>query len=395
MKKLIALIICIIIIIFSSMIGYLVVSANTKVKTEESIIDRQNEIQKDFKIYGYTLENPNLIINPYDISPLTALIIFETEKEEEVTLIIKGKNAEDITNTFEKNTKHYIPVYGLYPDYENKIIIQTKDNKKELTIKTDKLPDIFPEIEKNNNEGFLFITSDTIPYAIDNNNEVRWYLTKNYKGNIDVNNNNNLILSSDRYTEDNYYTGLIEIDYLGKIHKEYQLDTGCCGNYKLTNDSIIIQSNKIIELDLQTGTILDGDKDKDVLDKENNKKELKLYYNNNNYKIEPGYSFRTKTITPTISKKIILINYKNIDKSYKKYNINIIQEKYRLKISGNFNEEDKVYIVLDKFLDKKVYELTNKKTGTKYINKEGLSGKYSVYIKINENLYKTNKYIVF
>ena len=213
MKKLIALIICIIIIIFSSMIGYLVVSANTKVKTEESIIDRQNEIQKDFKIYGYTLENPNLIINPYDISPLTALIIFETEKEEEVTLIIKGKNAEDITNTFEKNTKHYIPVYGLYPDYENKIIIQTKDNKKELTIKTDKLPDIFPEIEKNNNEGFLFITSDTIPYAIDNNNEVRWYLTKNYKGNIDINNNNNLILSSDRYTEDNYYTGLIEIDY--------------------------------------------------------------------------------------------------------------------------------------------------------------------------------------
>ena len=395
MKKLIALIICIIIIIISSMIGYLVVSANTKVKTEESIIDRQNEIQKDFKIYGYTLENPNLIINPYDISPLTALIIFETEKEEEVTLIIKGKNAEDITNTFEKNTKHYIPVYGLYPDYENKIIIQTKDNKKELTIKTDKLPDIFPEIEKNNNEGFLFITSDTIPYAIDNNNEVRWYLTKNYKGNIDVNNNNNLILSSDRYTEDNYYTGLIEIDYLGKIHKEYQLDTGYCGNYKLTNDSIIIQSNKIIELDLQTGTILDGDKDKDVLDKENNKKELKLYYNNNNYKIEPGYSFRTKTITPTISKKIILINYKNIDKSYKKYNINIIQEKYRLKISGNFNEEDKVYIVLDKFLDKKVYELTNKKTGTKYINKEGLSGKYSVYIKINENLYKTNKYIVF
>ena len=395
MKKLIALIICIIIIIFSSMIGYLVVSANTKVKTEESIIDRQNEIQKDFKIYGYTLENPNLIINPYDISPLTALIIFETEKEEEVTLIIKGKNAEDITNTFEKNTKHYIPVYGLYPDYENKIIIQTKDNKKELTIKTDKLPDIFPEIEKNNNGGFLFITSDTIPYAIDNNNEVRWYLTKNYKGNIDVNNNNNLILSSDRYTEDNYYTGLIEIDYLGKIHKEYQLDTGYYGNYKLTNDSIIIQSNKIIELDLQTGTILDGDKDKDVLDKENNKKELKLYYNNNNYKIEPGYSFRTKTITPTISKKIILINYKNIDKSYKKYNINIIQEKYRLKISGNFNEEDKVYIVLDKFLDKKVYELTNKKTGTKYINKEGLSGKYSVYIKINENLYKTNKYIVF
>ena len=395
MKKLIALIICIIIIIFSSMIGYLVVSANTKVKTEESIIDRQNEIQKDFKIYGYTLENPNLIINPYDISPLTALIIFETEKEEEVTLIIKGKNAEDITNTFEKNTKHYIPVYGLYPDYENKIIIQTKDNKKELTIKTDKLPDIFPEIEKNNNGGFLFITSDTIPYAIDNNNEVRWYLTKNYKGNIDINNNNNLILSSDRYTEDNYYTGLIEIDYLGKIHKEYQLDTGYYGNYKLTNDSIIIQSNKIIELDLQTGTILDGDKDKDVLDKENNNKELKLYYNNNNYKIEPGYSFRTKTITPTISKKIILINYKNIDKSYKKYNINIIQEKYRLKISGNFNEEDKVYIVLDKFLDKKVYELTNKKTGTKYINKEGLSGKYSVYIKINENLYKTNKYIVF
>ena len=34
-------------------------------------------------------------------------------------------------------------------------------------------------------------------------------------------------------------------------------------------------------------------------------------------------------------------------------------------------------------------------TATKYINKAGLTGKYTVYIEINGVLYNTNKYVKF
>ena len=156
-----------------------------------------------------------------------------------------------------------------------------------------------------------------------------------------------------------------------------------------------MQSDKIIKLNSKTGTIIENKNDTLTLDKEQNKINLKFYNNNLNYKIIEGHYFKTKTRTKTVQKNIILINYKNIDENYKEYNIKLTQENDRLKVSGNFNSKDEVYIVLNKFLDKKIYELTNKETGIKYINNVGLSGKYSIYIKINNNLYKTNKYIIF
>ena len=77
--------------------------------------------------YGYTIENPNIIINPYENAPLTALIMFETPKEEEITInILEKDNTIKFQNTYKKNKQHYIPVYGLYSDYENKIEIKTK-----------------------------------------------------------------------------------------------------------------------------------------------------------------------------------------------------------------------------------------------------------------------------
>lgn len=42
----------------------------------------------------YTLENPYVLENPYYISPLTALIIFQTDSEETVTIEINGQKQE-------------------------------------------------------------------------------------------------------------------------------------------------------------------------------------------------------------------------------------------------------------------------------------------------------------
>ena len=92
------------------------------------------------------------------------------------------------------------------------------------------------------------------------------------------------------------------------------------------------------------------------------------------------------------NKSIFLIGYKKPDKTYSSYNIKINKTKDNLQIIGDFNENDEVYLILDKFLDKRIYDVNSKYTT---INKKGLSGKYSIYIKINNTIYKTNNYIKF
>ena len=42
-----------------------------------SMVDSEYEIEKKFKVNGYTLDNPNIILNPYGNSPLTALVLFD------------------------------------------------------------------------------------------------------------------------------------------------------------------------------------------------------------------------------------------------------------------------------------------------------------------------------
>ncbi len=108
------------------------------------MVTNQAEYERDFDSKGYTFDNPKVLLNPYKVSPLTALVMFETENDCSVKITIKGKDdLTTYTNTFSKAKSHYIPVYGLYADYENKVILECGTNKKELTIKTDKLPDNF------------------------------------------------------------------------------------------------------------------------------------------------------------------------------------------------------------------------------------------------------------
>lgn len=422
----------ILVLIATSIIGYKVVSANTEVIKKQDIITYQNELEEYFKSYKYTIDNPNIIINPYKISPLTALIIFETVDEEEITITINGKDKNSTyTKTYPKSKKHYIEVLGLYPDYNNIVTITYKNIKKELNIKTNPLPeDLIPIEEENNTNELYFITTDKYTYAIDNNNEVRWYLTEKYSEKITRLDNGNLLLSTDKFLNHEQNTGLSEMNLLGKIYKEYNIETGYNGSYAIKDNNILVLSNNLLEIDRQTGKIITeyelddnyetvsykdniinltnktksleiNTKTKEKITKinletiEENKTLLPLY-TDNNYKLTKGLKFNTETKTTESDKNILLINYKKIDDNYKKYNIKFIKESDRLVITGNFNSNDKVYVILDKFLDKKVYDIvTNQGITSKYIINQNLEGNYSIYIKINDTIYKTNNYVTF
>ena len=414
------------------MIGYKIVSANEKVDEIKDVIVEQSEKETYLTPYGYTLENPNIILNPYGDSPLTAMILFETEEEEPVTIVIEGKDQNSTyTNTFKSTTKHYIPVYGLYPNTENKIEIKCGNITKTITITTDPLPnDLIPKSIENNSNNLYFITSDTYPYALDNNNEVRWYLTKKYTKKISRLQNGHFLLSTDTLISNQKYSGLVEIDLLGKIYKQYDLNNGYYGSYAETDNSLLILSDNLLEIDKQTGTILNTFSLKEKYDEViysletntvtllndtkkqdinlktkdetedfnnqslNNEQELlsPLYNTEENYKLTQGIKFTTNEKTEESNQTIFLINYKKIDNNYKKHNITITKNSDTLEINGNFTKDEAIYLILDKFLDKKVYDITQNQT---IINKEGLSGKYSIYIKINHTIYKTNTYINF
>ena len=297
------LIISLIIFIIILTIAFILLN-NQNVNHEEvdksvSLITTQQEKEKKFKIEGYTIDNPNVILNPYGNSPLTALICFETEEEITPTITVKGKDSlTTYTHTFEKNKKHYLPIYGLYANYENEINIEyVKDSKtitKTIKIKTDKLPEdmVLPTNIKKNEEklsnDLYFFTPSSKGYtmAYDVNGDVRWYLTNNALWKIDRLENGHLLLSTERLVNSPYYmTGMYEMDLLGKIYTEYSLPGGYHHDYyEMENGNLLVASDDfdndygtvedyIVELDRNTGEIIKTWDLKNILNMEDGKSE--------------------------------------------------------------------------------------------------------------------------
>ena len=262
---------------------------------KESLVTYQSNLEKEFKIDGYTIDNPNIILDPYDASPLTALVLFETDEEVEPTITIIGKD-ELTTYTYKskKSNKHYLPIYGLYADYENTIIIEYGNVRKELTIKTNPLPDHFilptsikADKEKLSNDLYFFTPSSRgYTCAYDTNGDVRWYLTNYAIWNINKLKNGHMLVSTERLINAPYYmTGLYEIDMFGKIYNEYSLDGGYHHDYyEMPNGNLLVASDNfnsdegtvedyIVEIDRQNGNIVKKFDLKSILNMEDGKSE--------------------------------------------------------------------------------------------------------------------------
>ncbi len=117
-------------------------------KKIEHIIESQFKAEETFlaeyRRGTYTFEQPFAVENPYLISPLTALILFETEKEEAITVTVKGTEAYgDFHFTTKKERSHTIPVYGLYADADNTVILSDESGaESSVIIRTKPLPEL-------------------------------------------------------------------------------------------------------------------------------------------------------------------------------------------------------------------------------------------------------------
>lgn len=642
MKKTIFLGIIILSLLCGVIVGYFFVTGGEKVLEKKDILVYQSELENKFTSYGYTIDEPNIILNPYEISPLTALVMFETSDYVSPTVTVVGKSEKTTyIHTFKESKTHYLEILGLYPDYNNEVIISYGDVTKKIYIQTGKLPNdfvtpssIYKDEDKLNNELYFYTPSSRgYTCAYDINGDVRWYLTENFIWEINRLRNGNLLLSTDKLINNPYYmTGLYEMDMLGKIYFEYNIDGGYHHDYfEMPSGNILVLSNNfangtvedyIVELDLKDGSIvkkfdltdilpMDEGKSENfttydwfhnnsvwydektnsitlsgrhidavinisydtgklnwiigdstnyssewqkyffkpigdnfewqwsqhsakitpegyvfIFDNGNNKSKIKEDYvdasnsysrgviykidtinmtieqiweygkergsdfyspyisnvlyleenhfvvhsggivkvngipynypaglsnedvslksdtvellNNeviyelvlptNNYRVrkmemysnseyKQGIGVRLGSISKTeeSNKHTIIVKSKDIDNNYNKHNITFDKEVNRLVFSGTFLKDDKVKIILDKFLGKKEYDVIVRKRPytamcvdiftkeeekdgikvTKYINNTGLKGKYLIYVSVNGTIYKTNKYVEF
>lgn len=340
MKSLFKYLFLIVVTIIASVCIYNYVKSSEAVNTENYVLNSQDYVEQQIlSNTNYTIDNPNVIVNPYGVSPLSAMVVFQTKDLAVATVTIKGKDGDsDITNTFLPSKTHLLPIYGLYPDYENTVIVSSSDEEKTLKIKTEALPTDLKNGTKvsNSDSDKLYFTSSTDgrPIGYDCNGNIRWYLNKNYKWEFVRLSNGHILLGNDHLMSEPYHSlGLVEMDLLGKVYFEYNIPGGYHHDvFELRNGNFLIASNDfdnetvedyIVEIDRSTGNVV---------------KEIKLS------KLIPGskdtdwfglnsvnYDVKSNSITISGSKQNMIINIdyaseeinwvigKNVPKKLEKY----------------------------------------------------------------------------
>lgn len=252
-----------------------------QLKTIDHLIDKQAEAEAamlaECRKGTFTLETPYVKLNPYLIAPLTALIHFHTDKEAAPTIVVKGKEAAgDMSMTFPASREHYLPVLGLYPEYDNTVEITLDDgSKKILTIRTDKAPGgVHKPTSIQTTPGYmgcnvmiLSPTSSANVAGYDYRGDVRWYVTPNFAFDFKRVSNGRFLMGTHRLLMPPYHTtGLYEFGAIGKIYKEYRLPGGYHHDqFEMEDGNLLILTQKpergtvedvCVLVDRNTGAIL-------------------------------------------------------------------------------------------------------------------------------------------
>lgn len=409
------------------LVSYFVISASNSIDIVDNYLDYQKAIDTEIDSYGYSIDNPLVILNPYDVNPLSAMIVFQTDNYVTPTVIVKGKNNDDIVYTYSKTKLHHLPIYCLYEDYDNEIIIKINNISYTLNIRTDSLDIDRDKLLEFNDNNIIFTNIDNHLVMVDKFKNIRGYFTKEFNGKIEYLKNGHFILSTYQTNNDGKYMGVVEIDLLGKVYNQFIVPNGYNGlsAYDKSKNILYILSNKILAIDIQSWSIIKtydidnlnykylsyddklnkivlGTDDEVFIVNDSNIDNLDTYEFNDEYiafdknitKFEyslfnyKSYGMLDKS---TDSKSISLLSYKKPDKLYNDLGIKFYHESNRLVITSS-KEIDNGYIILDKIFDKHTYKLNSNYT---VINGTSLNGKYSIYIKINNKIYKTDYYVIF
>ena len=198
-----------------------------------SLVENQKKVNykllKEVNNKNNTLDEAYVELNPYEISPLSAVIIFNTTEKEEVRVYINDK----LSTTLEPSYSHVVPVYGLYEDYENIVKLETDTRSKEYTIKTEpsNIEYTLDVVEKseNINEDEIYFTVSSLKTHLtgwDTEGKLRFYLTTDNRMDVEWLENGHFIIGTTQDERREQFLGFVEMDYLGKIYNYYTEENG-------------------------------------------------------------------------------------------------------------------------------------------------------------------------
>ncbi len=213
-----------------------------------------------------TMEKPLIVVNPYGTSPLTAVVAFNTAKETSITANLLSKNGSVLATFNSINKKdHYIAILGLHMGEDNKVELKDSEGKTSIiTIpieEKDYSSSVFAKVNVTQNKLsddsyiYLFSKEGRMPLAYDLKGNLRWFLNINTDKQVIYLKNGNILISDTPSSEGASDT-LMEVDFLGKVHKTYELEKPYFSNMtELSNNHILYGSNDntIVEYDLTEG----------------------------------------------------------------------------------------------------------------------------------------------
>ncbi|MEG6522701.1 aryl-sulfate sulfotransferase [Desulfotomaculum sp. 1211_IL3151] len=252
-----------------------------KYQNMQHIITMQHESEQrfleEFAQGNYTLANPLVKLNPYFIAPLTAMVLFETPIPVEVTIIVKGIEVQgNISHRFPRGTRHIIPVYGLYGDWENEVeLVLSTGERNTIIIKTDKVDERVPHATSckttssyfGDNLVFMTASMKSVPVGYDYRGDLRWYSPYNFAFDLKRIDNGHILVGTERLVGMPYYTtGIYEMNLGGKVFKEYRIPGGYHhDHFQMKDGNLLILTEDLnsstvedmcVLIDKQTGEIL-------------------------------------------------------------------------------------------------------------------------------------------
>ena len=248
----------------------------------EQQFDRELEILADYSHDSYLAADPYVVLDPYSLNPLSALLLFDTDAASDVEVIIQG---DDDYSTYSythriEPPRAEVPIIGLYAGRENRVFLTIDGETLEHKITTEPLPvdfqDYVLEVSKPEKmtDGITLFTAINESYSalVDNNAQVRGYLSNKritHGTSMIVLENGNMLSTGDEYKQVPYnMANLFEYNWLGKVYKIYDIPNAVHHSIQeLPNGDILAVSNHenmfltgtredaVIIIDRETGAV--------------------------------------------------------------------------------------------------------------------------------------------
>lgn len=246
----------------------------TDVYETQNLIDEALRAEMEAQ---YDFSEPEVIIDPYQKAPLSAVVLFHTDEEIGGTIAVKGKAEKDtIYGTIEPASDHIVPVIGLYNGEPTQVELTLDDGRTNtLEITTEKHSFDYGERTVNmidesaydySKLTFIYPVSGGA-YAVDSAGDIRWYFECPLTQGCQLLENGHLILPISFLAKTLYYSeGIQEIDLTGKVYAQYAIPGGQHHEIReLSNGNLLVATDSpdystvediVVELDRATGEVV-------------------------------------------------------------------------------------------------------------------------------------------